>query len=52
MMEKEHRIRLNLKFCKALGGKRVVVLNIPDDYEYLDPALIQLLKQKRAPYVS
>jgi len=52
LMEKEHRNRLNRKFGKALGGKRVVVLNIPDDYEYMDPALIQLLKQKCAPYVA
>ena len=52
VMEKEHRNRLNRKFGKALGGKRVVVLNIPDDYEYMDPTLIQLLKQKCAPYVA
>lgn len=33
VMEKEHRHRLNRKFGKALGGKRVVVLPIPDDHE-------------------
>jgi predicted protein tyrosine phosphatase len=49
--EKEHRNRLNRKFRKALGGKRVVVLNIPDDYNYMDPVLIQLLKQRCAPYI-
>ena len=52
VMEKEHRNRLNRKFGRALGGKRVVVLNIPDDYEYMDPVLIQLLKQKCAPYIA
>jgi predicted protein tyrosine phosphatase len=52
VMEKKHRNRLNRKFGKLLGGKRVVVLNIPDDYDYMDPALIQILKQRCAPYVS
>ena len=52
VMEKKHRNRLNRKFGKLLGGKRVVVLNIPDDYDYMNPVLIQLLKQRCAPYVS
>jgi predicted protein tyrosine phosphatase len=52
VMEKTHRSRLNRKFGKVLAGKRVVVLNIPDDYDYMDPALVELLKQRCAPYVS
>lgn len=52
VMETEHRSRLNRKFGKALAGKRVVVLNIPDDYDYMDPTLIQLLKQRCAPYIA
>lgn len=51
VMEKAHRRRLNRKFSKALGGKRIVALNIPDDYDYMDPALIDLLKQRCAPYI-
>ncbi len=51
VMEKIHRSRLNRMFGKALAGKRVVVLNIPDDYDYMDPVLIQLLKQRCAPYI-
>ncbi len=51
VMEKAHRTRLNRKFGAALAGKRVVVLNIPDDYDYMDPALIQLLKQRCAAYI-
>jgi predicted protein tyrosine phosphatase len=33
VMENAHRIRLNRKFKKALAGKRVAVLNIPDEYD-------------------
>lgn len=51
VMEKEHRSRLNRKFGELLGGKRVVVLNIPDNYEYMDSALIPLLRQRCAPYI-
>jgi len=52
VMEKAHRERLNRSFGKLLAGKRVVVLDIPDDYEYMDPVLINLLKQRSAPYLS
>ena len=46
VMEKVHRERLNKKFGKLLGPKKVVVLNIPDDYDYMDEELIKLLKQR------
>lgn len=52
VMEKVHRDRLNRKFKKVLAGKRVAVLNIPDDYDYMDPELIGLLKARCASYVS
>lgn len=51
VMEKTHRIRLNRKFKNALAGKRIAVLDIPDDYDYMDPALIALLKTRCAPYI-
>jgi predicted protein tyrosine phosphatase len=51
VMEKAHRHRLNRKFKPALAGKRVAVLDIPDDYDYMDPALIDLLKARCAPYI-
>ena len=50
VMEKNHRNRLNRKFGKHLKGKRVTVLNIPDDYDYMDEALIVLLKQRCSMY--
>jgi predicted protein tyrosine phosphatase len=52
VMEKIHQTRLNRKFGDCLGGKRVVVLNIPDNYEYMEPALIDLLKQRCARYIT
>lgn len=37
VMENQHRSRLNQRFRKALNGKRVVCLDIPDDYAYMLP---------------
>ena len=44
VMEKSHKNRLSKKYKENLRGKRVINLNIPDEYECMDPILIQLLK--------
>ena len=46
VMERTHRSKLSAKFKQHLGNKRVVCLEIPDDYEFMEPALIRLLKAK------
>jgi predicted protein tyrosine phosphatase len=51
VMEKVHRSRLNRKFGKHLAGKRVVVLEIPDRYDFMDPELVRLLEARCAPYL-
>jgi predicted protein tyrosine phosphatase len=51
-MEKSHVNRIRLKFPEALDGKRVVTLYIPDEYEFMQPELIEELCAKLAPYVT
>ena len=51
VMEKVHRDRLNRTFRHCLAGKRIAVLNIADDYEFMDPRLIDLLHRRCAPYL-
>ena len=51
VMEKMHRNKLSKKYRKHLNGKRVICLNIPDDYEYLDPFLVRLLENKVGPFL-
>jgi len=46
VMEKQHRNKLQQRFKSALKSKRIVVLDIPDDYEFMDDALIKILKAK------
>lgn len=44
VMEKKHRRILEENFPEALDGKRVICLNIPDKYRYMEPDLIDELK--------
>ncbi len=46
VMEKAHRNRLSSKFGEHLSGKRVICLDIPDEYEYMDPVLIRILQAR------
>lgn len=46
VMEKAHRNRLSLKFRSHLNGKRIICLDIPDEYEFMQPELIKLLQVK------
>ena len=46
VMENAHRNKLRKKFKAQLKDKQVVCLDIPDDYDYMDPELIHLLKTK------
>lgn len=46
VMEKAHRNKLSAKFKPSLAGKRVICLDIPDEYEYMDPRLVGLLKAR------
>lgn len=46
VMEKAHKNRLSARFKAHLNGKRVICLDIPDDYEYMQPELIKLLEAK------
>lgn len=51
LMEKAQQNRLTRHFGAYLKGKRIAVLNIPDEYECMDPVLISLLRKKCAPYL-
>ena len=46
VMEKAHRNKLSSKFKKHLSKAKVICLDIPDEYEFMDPILIRLLRSK------
>lgn len=49
-MERSHLNRASLRFQEALSGKPTEVLNIPDDFEYMDPDLVDELEAAVALY--
>lgn len=51
VMEKTHRSKLSAKFGKHLKRQRIVCLDIPDNYEFMDPDLVRLLQQKVSPHL-
>jgi predicted protein tyrosine phosphatase len=46
VMERRHRNKLAKRFRAHLKGKRIICLEIPDEFEYMDPALVRLLETK------
>lgn len=44
VMEQKHKNRLKADFPRLLEYKPLHVLDIPDDYLYMDPELIEILK--------
>jgi len=51
VMEKAHRSRQSAKFRSQLNGKRIICLDIPDDYEFMQPELIKLLEVKAGKFL-
>lgn len=46
VMEAAHRSKLSTRFRPYLGRARVVCLDIPDDYGFMDADLVRLLRSK------
>ncbi|MBF0121645.1 MAG: phosphotyrosine protein phosphatase [Desulfobacterales bacterium] len=51
VMEKKHKNKLIKRFKSAFKTKKLVVLDIPDKYEYMEPELISILKAKMDRYI-
>lgn len=48
VMERQHRTKLQKRFRATLRGQRIIYLDIPDDYAFMDPDLVELIKTRRA----
>lgn len=51
VMEKQHRTKLQRRFRSSLRGQRIICLDIPDNYAFMAPELIDLLKTRMARYL-
>lgn len=52
VMEKSHLSQLRRKFPEAMAGKRAVTLLIPDDYEFMQPELVDELWAKAGAWME
>lgn len=52
VMEQKHKNRLVADFRRLLEHKPLHVLDIPDNYQYMDPELISLLQQSIEPFLA
>lgn len=44
VMEKHHKQWLTQKYPEIIVEKEIIILDIPDDYNYMDPELIDMLE--------
>lgn len=51
VMEKAHRAKLSAQFKPSLKGTKVVCLDIPDRYGFMDPELIAQLRSKAGRHI-
>jgi predicted protein tyrosine phosphatase len=51
VMENVHRDKLRKRFGKMLDGKRLIVLGIRDEYDNMQPELVDILKHKVQPHL-
>lgn len=52
VMEKKHRQRIIEKFQKEAEGKQIIILDIPDEYQFMDKELIEDIKTKMKVYID
>lgn len=52
VMERKHQQRLRAEFARLLEHKPIHVLDIPDEFQYMDPELVEMLEQAVMPYLE
>lgn len=51
VMEKKHKQRIEEKFSEEIVDKKIVIMDIPDEYQYMDKELIEELNLKTLDYL-
>lgn len=52
VMEQRHKKKLRQGFRPQIKNQRVICLGIPDDYDFMDEALILILRNKVSIYMT
>lgn len=51
VMEKAHRTKLQQRYRRQLKNTRVICLDIPDEFEFMDPMLVRILEARVSRYL-
>jgi len=52
VMEYKHKDKLKAEYNRVLQYKKIIVLDIPDDYLYMDEELVEILEQSIENYIE
>jgi predicted protein tyrosine phosphatase len=52
VMEKKHEQSMLAQFPVETAHKQIVILDIPDEYQFMDAALIEKIKTKVSEYID
>jgi len=52
VMEEKHKCRLKAQFTRLLTHKNIQVLDIPDEYQYMDNELVEIMEQTVGSYLG
>ncbi len=52
VMEKKHQVAIETHFGDEIMNKKVIVLNIPDNYYYMEPKLVSLIRKRADPHIK
>jgi predicted protein tyrosine phosphatase len=52
VMEGTHRNKLRIKFKEQIKNQKIICLNIPDEFEYMAPELVEILEHKCTNYLA
>lgn len=52
VMEKHHKQWLNKMYSSLLNSKQIIILEIADEYQYMDAELIDMLEAAVQPYLT
>ncbi|MGB0748060.1 MAG: low molecular weight protein tyrosine phosphatase family protein [Magnetospiraceae bacterium] len=51
VMEKSHRGKVSKRFKDLLKHKRLICLDIPDHYDFMQPELVRILENRVGPFL-
>jgi predicted protein tyrosine phosphatase len=52
VMEKRHAAIIRQNYADLVNDRTIITLHISDDYQYMDPALIEILESRLAEYLE